>query len=159
MGEIAAGIQKQKIVVHLEDGTIQKGYLRAEVPRDLEALLALRSRSFPRQLELESVDDGQLFSVDIQNAKAVFFVKSFDGNKRRHTVKFYANGPSVQAIWVQVVFNDGETVEGAVNNSLHHLVEPGFFLKPSDPESNNELLYVLKSWIKEYRVLGVRSTY
>jgi len=35
------------------------------------------------------------------------------------------------------------------------MVDPGFFLLLTDPASNNRLVYVLKSWIVDHRVLGV----
>jgi hypothetical protein len=30
-------------------------------------------------------------------------------------------------------------------------------MRPTDPKSNNLLVYVMKSWIKECRVLGLRN--
>jgi hypothetical protein len=65
--------------------------------------------------------------------------------------------PIVHGIWVRVEFLDGEVMEGIVHNTLRFLVDPGFFLIPSDPDSNNRLVYVMKSWLRDHRVLGVRK--
>jgi hypothetical protein len=89
--------------------------------------------------------------------KAVFCVKSFEGDSARQNIRFYANGPVVERIWVEIQFRTKEVIEGTLHNSLRHLVDNGFFLQPSDPESNNILVYIDKSSIMNYRVLGVRA--
>jgi hypothetical protein len=65
--------------------------------------------------------------------------------------------PTIRDLWVRLEFLDGEMIEGIVQNSVHCLIDDGFFLIPTDPGSNNKLLYVLKSALKEYRVLGMRN--
>ncbi len=134
-----------------------KGFFETTVPTDLASLLENPSRKFPVHLKLQCENGHKDQEIDLRTAKAVFFVKSFEGDKKKHAVRFYANGPSVHGIWVEVRFHDGEVVEGVIHNSLHHLVEDGFLLSPSDPDSNNEVIYVLKSSIQNYRVLGVRT--
>jgi hypothetical protein len=57
---------------------------------------------------------------------------------------------------VRLQFRDGEVMEGIIYNSIRYLVDPGFFLLPTDPDSNNRLVYVRKSWLSDYRVLGMR---
>jgi hypothetical protein len=54
-------------------------------------------------------------------------------------------------------FLDGEVMEGIVYNSIRYLVDPGFFVLPTDPGSNNTLVYVVKSWLVDHRVLGLRK--
>ena len=149
--------EKHKVVVNLRDGTVVKGYIQTTVPTDLASLLQNPLRKFPAHLKLQTQNGSGEREIDLKNAKAVFFVKSFEGDKQKNPVRFYANGPSVHGIWVEIRFHDGEVVEGVINNSLHHLIEDGFLMSPSDPESNNEVIYVLKSSIQNYRVLGVRT--
>jgi hypothetical protein len=48
-------------------------------------------------------------------------------------------------------------MEGIVYNSIRYLIDPGFFLLPTDPGSNNKLVYVLKSWLVDHRILGMRK--
>jgi hypothetical protein len=58
---------------------------------------------------------------------------------------------------MRVQFLDGEVIEGIVHNSIRYLVDPGFFLVPTHPGSNNKLIYVSKSQLADHRVLGTRN--
>ena len=155
--EAQRATERHKVVVNLRDGTIVKGYLETIVPTDLASLLQDPMRHFPQELKLHGANGSANHTVDVANAKAIFFVKSFDGDKKKNPVRFYTNGPAVHGIWVEVRFHDGEVVEGVIHNSIRHLIEDGFLMSPSDPDSNNEVIYVLKSSIQNYRVLGVRT--
>jgi hypothetical protein len=95
--------------------------------------------------------------VALSDIKAVFFVKSFRGDPKRKNLRFYTNGPSVGAIWAEIRFNDNEIIEATIDNSAEHLMGEGVLLHPSDAGSNNLLVYVNKSAISSYRVLGVRA--
>lgn len=156
MGETPT-TERHKVVVNLRDGTVVKGYLETTVPTDLASLLQNPLRRFPATLQLHGLNGAGTVEVDVNRAKAIFFVKSFEGDKKKNPVRFYANGPAVHGIWVEVRFHDGEVVEGVIHNSIHHLIEEGFLMSPSDPDGNNEVIYVLKSAIQKYRVLGVRT--
>lgn len=147
-----------RVVVHCADGSITKGFMDSAPTLDLDVLLGQPPRPFPKTISLRSAD-GKKIELDISSAKAIFFVKSFEGRRDYSEIKFFVNSPTIQGIWVQVRFKDNEYLEGVIHNSIHHLVEPGFFLKPPDPNSNNDMVYVLKSSIIDYRVLGVRTTY
>jgi len=155
--EAQPATEKHRVVVNLRDGTVVKGFLETAVPTDLASLLQNPTRGFPTSLTLQTDNGSGVQEIDVTKAKAIFFVKSFEGDKEKHPLRFYANGPAVHGIWVEVRFKDGEVVEGIIHNSIHHLVENGFLLSPSDPDSNNEVIYVLKSSISNYRVLGVRT--
>ncbi len=148
-----------KVVVHLADGSVVKGFMESAPALELDVLLGQSPRPFPKSLVLRDPQNGSRLELDLAGAKAVFFVKTFEGRRDYSEVKFFVNSPMIQGIWVQVRFKDNEFLEGVIHNSIHHLIEPGFFLKPPDPNSNNEMVYVLKSSIVDYRVLGVRTTY
>ena len=94
-----------------------------------------------------------------ESLKALFFVKSFEGHALQEEIKHFKNGPPIAGLWVRLRFYDKEFTEGVVRNSLHFLNGSGFFLKPPDPHSNNEMLYVVKSSLVEFMVRGVRYTY
>jgi hypothetical protein len=152
----AAGT-KHKIVITRQDGTVTKGYFCAESPVDLNSFVRNLHSCFHEELHKRYIADEQdQPELDLSQLKAVFFVSSFQGDNERDSVRFYTSGPEVQNIWVEIGFNDGEVIEGCVRNSLDHLKDDGFFLYPSSPESNNLLLYVDKSAIVSYRVLGFR---
>jgi hypothetical protein len=151
--------QQAKVVIHNADGTTTKGFVESAPPMDLDVLLGEAPRPFPKSVTLRAVDGGKSFDVDVSDAKAIFFVKTFEGRHDYNEVKFFVNTPTILGVWVQVRFKDNEYLEGVIHNSIHHLIDPGFFLKPPDPNSNNEMIYVLKSSIVDYRVLGVRTNY
>jgi hypothetical protein len=84
-------------------------------------------------------------------------VHSFEGDENHKELNFHAKAPIVHGIWIRIQFLDGEVMEGIVHNSIRYLVNPGFFLMPTSPRSNNKLVYVAKSQLADYRVLGTRS--
>jgi hypothetical protein len=148
-----------KVVAHLSDGELIKGYFDPAVERDLESMVRQRILSFPTEIPIQSSDSKEIVPVRRDALKALFFVKSFDGRKEYKEVKFFQTHPPVEGLWVQVVFKDNEVTEGVLHNTIHYLIEPGFFLKPPDPQSNNEFIYVLKTSLDDFKVLGVRSSY
>ncbi len=144
------------MVIH-RGGRLIKGYIESQHWEELEGLLVQGIRRIPEVLKVRLAEDGTVKSIPIEDVKAVFFVKSFEGQRTRNDLKFFSNAPMVHGIWVQLQFKDGEIMEGIILNGMHHLVEPGFFVHPTDPDGNNKLVYVLKSALADYRVLGVRS--
>ncbi len=63
-------------------------------------------------------EDESPCDVDWSKIKAVFFVSSFEGDREHQPVRFYTSGPELQNLWVEVVFTDGEIIEGSIRNSL-----------------------------------------
>lgn len=149
-------IKFDKVVVHL-NGRVIKGYIESQHWEELEGLLVQGLRRVPEILRLRRADDDSFQDVPVNEVKAVFFVKSFEGQGSRNDLKFFSNAPMVHGVWVQLQFKDGEIMEGIILNGMHHLTEPGFFVHPTDPDANNKLVYVLKSSLADFRVLGVRS--
>jgi hypothetical protein len=148
---------EEKVVVHLTGGKVIKGFLPVEGPADLQSLLEKPRLNFTGPITIFSAEGRVPIQIDAEQLKAIFFVNSFSGNKERNALRYYIHGPEVGAIWVEVLFKDDEIMEGTVHNSIHHLIADGFFLHPSDPGSNNRLVYIHKNAIKDYRVLGVRT--
>jgi hypothetical protein len=147
-----------KVVAHAKDGRLFKGFLHNGV-KDLPGGTGVpRPANLPEQLMIRAID-GKTYSVSLAELKAVFFVKSFDGSKQYTETKFFNAHPVLEGIWARLHFNDNETIEGVVYNSLHFLTNDGFFLKPPDPQSNNQMMYVLKSSLRDFRIMGVRNTY
>ena len=148
-----------KVVAHLRGGEILKGFTDSLPNGDVDALLSEDPFSLPAKITLQSLESKKPVSVSIKSLKALFFVKTFEGSKDYKEIKFFHAHPPIEGLWVSVKFDDNEATEGIVHNSLHYLVEPGFFLKPPDPQSNNQAVYVVKESLEEFRVLSVRETY
>jgi hypothetical protein len=134
-----------------------KGYIDSPTWSTVEELLSHAPHSAPESFRVRHLESDIVEEILTKDIKAVFYVNSFDGDAAHEHLNFYARAPIVHGIWVRLQFLDGEVMEGMVYNSLRYLVDPGFFLLPTDPESNNRLVYVQKSWLADHRVLGMRK--
>jgi hypothetical protein len=146
-----------KIVAHLRTGKLLKGYTDLPVPTDSAGVVASVPVTLPKQIALETSDTHRKHTIPVTSLKALFFVKSFDGNPQYAEIKFFNGEPQIEGLWVHLAFVDGERLEGIVHNSLSFLNEAGFLMKPPDPNSNNQAVYVLKESLTAFRVVGVRT--
>jgi preprotein translocase subunit SecF len=145
-----------KVVIRFEDHAV-RGFAQASEIGTVEQLL----RNDP-QHSLESVrvtlpESGEVKQVEVADAKAIFFVKTFDGDLRHRALHFHEHAPVMQGLWIRVRFQDGEAIEGIISNTHDHVLGQGFFMMPTDPNGNNKLIYVLKSRLKDFNVLGIRN--
>jgi hypothetical protein len=108
-------------------------------------------------IRLKLLDSEAVEDVSTKDAKAVFFVKTFDGDLRHRALHFHEHAPIVPGLWVRVYFYDGEMIEGIISNTKDFVLETGFFLRPTDPNGNNRLVYVLKAGLKDFHILGMRN--
>ena len=109
-----------------------------------------------RSIRLTRLESGQAEDISLDTAKAIFFVRDFAGQVRHNDLRFHDHLPATQCLWVRVVFDDGERIEGMVDNAHEFVVGSGFLMAPSDTFGNNLLIYVLKSRISGFEVLGLR---
>lgn len=124
------------VVVHFSGGTLRKG-----VTNDF----------FPNKdkFHLTDKDTGEVREVTLIGVKAVFFVKDYVGDRayrERTDVERAGFGKRIQ-----VRFKDGETLIGYSQGFAPN--RPGFFVFPSDPQSNNDRIFVLNAATKEVRYL------
>lgn len=134
-----------------------KGYVDSPEWGSIEKLLNSAFRKPSEIIRVHSIGSNRVEEVSVEDIKAVFYVNSFEGDPAHHQLNFYNHAPVIEGIWMRVQFLDGEILEGIVHNSIHYLVDPGFFLLPTDPESNNQLVYVRKSQLAGHCVLGLRK--
>jgi hypothetical protein len=146
----------EKVVIRLGSKTI-KGYLDSQAWSTVEELLRNTSRKPPETFMVCILGSNFVKKISAKDIKAVFYVNSFEGDSEHHPLNFHSRTPIVEGIWMRVQFLDGEVMEGIVCNSLRYLVDPGFFLLPTDPDSNNRLVYVLKSGLADHHILGMRK--
>lgn len=151
-----AGLRLQKVVIQFGNSVV-KGYLEPQSWDSIEGVLSNAPQSPPESFRISPLDSDTIQEISTADAKAVFYVINFEGDREHCPLNFHSPSPIVHGIWVRVEFVDGEVMEGIVHNTLRFLVDPGFFLVPSDPDSNNQLVFVMKSWLKDLRVLGVRK--
>jgi hypothetical protein len=125
--------QRNKVVVHYSDGRLIKGYTHDFLP-DKE--------SFHLNTALEP-GVGTIHEVEIAELKAVFFVKSLEGNMAYVEKNRFedVDAKALHGIKIKVTFKDGEVLRGI---SLgYSRVKKGFFVVPIDPQSNNERIYIV----------------
>jgi Family of unknown function (DUF6982) len=137
------------VVVHTRDGMLVKGYLRwmaaSAGPRSLPAL--------PDVLQIHHEAEGEISTVELADVKAVFFVKTPQGNVEYSEVKFLADEPASD-LWIRARLMDGESMEGRTENNSSILFAAGFWLRPTDCVANNVMVYVPKSSVVEFHVMG-----
>ena len=129
-----------KIVVHEKGGNVLKGTTIDFLPKRPLFHLAIGG-----------IHGEEMKKIVIDNLKAVFFVKDFDGNKNHQDAKgvdaLPASGKKIRA-----VFKDGEIITGYTH--VLNMDQPGLFLVPVDPKSNNERIFVIFSSLSKLEVDG-----
>jgi hypothetical protein len=130
-----------RVVVHLKDGKIGKGYANDFNP----------TRNSFHFYEETGGSQKQSVLLEMKDLKALFFVKTFEGNRNYRERKNFAKDDLVQGRSVEVTFSDGEVIQGStVGYDPQRL---GFFLIPIDSNSNNIRIFVITSAVKKFRFL------
>jgi hypothetical protein len=152
-------MSRLKVVAHRKSGQLVKGFADLDVAVNDQGIPDSDPILLPKSLTIHSSISGRGVSIPIDTLKAVYFVKSFEGDAAYAETKFFNPAPKIEGLWVHLTFTDGETTEGIVSNNIAFVNEPGFLMKPPDPLSNNHAVYVLKSALAHFRVVGVRAEY
>jgi hypothetical protein len=156
MKDDAEAVSSYRVVVRYEDRAV-RGFADVSELGSIDQLLRNDSQYPLDSIRLRLLDSETVEEVPTKDAKAVFFVKTFDGDLRHRALHFHEHAPLVQGLWVRVYFYDGEMIEGIISNTKDFVLETGFFLRPTDPNGNNRLVYVLKAGLKDFHVLGMRN--
>lgn len=98
--------------------------------------------------------EGKQSEIALGELKAVFFVRDFRGDPEYRPISFLGKSPIADMLWVRIQFQDGEVLEGKVHNAIELLTEPGFYVWPSDSDSNNESVFIVKSAIRAFTILA-----
>jgi len=87
----------------------------------------------------------QTTRVNLAELKAVFFVRTFEGDPQ-HVADNEVAEARGQGRRVRVTFNDGEVVAGFTMGFSDD--KPGFFLIPADPACNNARVFVVRQAVR-----------
>jgi hypothetical protein len=116
-----------EVVLRFRDGNLSRCVLTREfTPLDFA-------------VEAETTD-GESMRVNISDLKAVFFLKDPRRREAEMQLGTMIEDPPPGAP-ARVEFFDGEIVHGVVQE--YRMEDSGFFLVPTSPESNNELVFVV----------------
>jgi len=99
--------------------------------------------------------DGNYAVVPYEEIKAVQFVRDFEPADAAGERKVFSTRPKMDGLWVRIKFRDGEIMDGILANNLLQMETHGFTVVPPDPYSNNQRLFLPRSALVEFQVLGV----
>lgn len=137
------------VVAHLKDRMVKGELLQNSWP--------FWNGSSPEKLQVRLLSTGTTEDIRLKDAKAVFLVRNLQGNFRRNSVLFHHERPPQKSLWVRIIFNDGEELEGMLDNSTDLINQPALRLIPTDPDGNNLEIYIPKASIRDFCVLGLRN--
>ena len=144
------------VVVHLNDSSVIHGYYRTkESVADPGAISNTVPADLPPTMAIEPADGGPAITINLQDAKAVFFVRSFAGSPTQQDVRFFDSLSIHPYLWVRMTFQDGEVMEGRVSNGIDLLTENAFRLFPVDEFTNNRCLFVPKQSLRSFQIIGL----
>ncbi len=143
-------ISSELVVVHKGDGALVKGLLEWDVGTEDVVPLS----SLPQILHVRGETSGERLLIETTDTKAVFFVKEHEGTLDHDEVKFFTDVAATD-LWIRIRFADGEVLEGQTQNDTRLLIDSGVWLRPFDSTGNNILVYVPKSSVVEFHVMGV----
>ena len=124
-----------RVVAKFRDNSIVKGQTNNFLP----------NKTF---FHLQQVGGGQI-EVHIEDLKAIFFVKNYDGakdHKKAYNDKVPGGGRKIQ-----VKFLDGETIVGYTTG--YSPDRPGFYIVPADLKGNNERIFIVKTATEKVEML------
>lgn len=127
-----------RVVAHMNDHRIVKGTTQDFFPNRLS-------------FHVLPMDGGPAVEIRCKAMKALFFVKDFAGNPTRKDLAGFVAGPAEtgQGKKIAVRFKDGELLCGY---SLSYMPDrDGFFVFPSDKDSNNLRVYVVTASTAEVK--------
>ncbi|MGB8478096.1 MAG: hypothetical protein WCE63_04545 [Acidobacteriaceae bacterium] len=140
------------VVVNLKNSNVLYGYYRTDsdsqdpsaVPTDL-----------PVSMTIEPQDGGPEVTFRLEDAKAVFFVNTFTGSPTQQDVRFFDSLSIHPYLWIRLAFQDGEIMEGRVANDIDLLTKNAFQLFPVDELTNNRSLFVPKTSLSSFQIIGL----
>ena len=121
------------VVAHYADGRVIKGHTADFSP----------DRSSFTMKPIGEGSDGSQVEIRLQDLKAVFFVRDFEGDSEYTEWKQFVE-PRL-GLKVALKFQDGEVMVGA---RLPVSATHGFFLFPADRSSNNEKVFVVNGAVR-----------
>lgn len=141
--------EREKVIFRFNNGQIINGHLK-DFSSDLT------------DLHLEEASNGHHRTVKIEELKALFFVRSFEGDKEYKEKKAYGIKRS-RGKRVFIRFKDGESLVGFLEGDVPW--EKGFFLSklgtgmkgfyllPVDEDTNNLKVFVIASSVNDVTVV------
>lgn len=138
VAELPAGWHR--VVVRYVDGQILRGYSNDFNP----------GREHLQVGSTVNAPAGDRLLVPLSRLKAVFFVKSLEGNPERVDDQTFEVSPGARR--VEITFRDGEVIQGS---TMSYKAEgQGFLLLPANSRGNNLRIFVVTGAVRHMRFLN-----
>ena len=123
---------ENKVVARFRDGRMLKGYTYDFNPHN--EIFHVTETQYSKEVT----------EVSHSPLKAVFFVKTFEGNRDHRSPEDFSldSLKSIPGLKVKVTFFDGEVMYGSTNG--YAPVRKGFFIFPVDKGSNNDRVFAIR---------------
>lgn len=131
----------KKVVIVLSDRKSLRGYLN---PSRL-------GQSDPIDL---LTPDGEHEEIPLGRVRSIYFVREFSDDFEPER-KAFLSRPKLDGLWVRLRYTDGDTLEGVVPNDLLTLLDNGIQITPPDLNSTTDRIFIPRSALAEFTVLGV----
>jgi hypothetical protein len=141
--------QIEKVVLRFKSGKILKGYV-------------LDFTAYSDVVIIQEAETRKEHGISIEELKAIFFVRTFEGDSKYRDRKAYGISNSAGRK-VYIRFSDGESMIGFLEGDIpwekgFYLSKAdsnlkGFFLIPVDVDSNNKKVFVVGSSIKDITLM------
>jgi len=140
---------EERIVARFNDGRVLKGYTR-DFTAESDFFL------------LDEIGSGKEHRIAVADLKAVFFIKSFEGNKEyRERKAFGVSAHDGHKVYIK--FSDQESLVGFVEGEIPwekgFFVSrdggraKGFYLIPVDRDSNNVKVFVVGTSVEDVTIM------
>ncbi len=141
--------KRERVVLRLSDGSVLKGYLDCFSPK-------------ADDVELVDAATSETHRMDVSKMKAIFFVRSFEGDPGHREKKTYGSTrPRGNRVYIK--FKDGESLVGFLEGDVPWRKGfflsgagsdgKGFFLLPVDEDTNNRKVFVVASSVADVTVV------
>jgi hypothetical protein len=98
---------------------------------------------------------GAATPIPLDTVKAVCFVRDLDGPAIFTERTEFRTRPKSMGLWVELLFRDGDRLEGMIPNNLLGIEEYGLAITPPDAAGNTQRVFAPRPALKEVNVIGV----
>jgi len=130
-----APLPGSSVVARFTDGRVLKGTTQDFAPNKPVFHLAVKGEAAAKAL-----------AVSVSSLKALFFVRSYEGNPK-HVDVLDLDSATGHGRKIVVTFTDGEVISGFTTG--YSKDKPGFFVIPGDPKTNNARVFVVTAFVKK----------
>jgi hypothetical protein len=140
---------EERVVARFNDGRVLKGYARGFTAESDVVVIA-------------EAGSGKEHRIAVVDLKALFFIKSFEGDKNYREKKAFGVSAN-KGHKVYIKFRDRESLVGFIEGdvpwdkgffvSKDGSRAPGFFLIPADQDSNNVKVFVVGASVEDVTIM------